>query len=157
MRKKIYFGHPMNTYGTPLEARLLAAIELAFPWMYIENPNQPRHQEGCRRQEAETGNPMRYFFEKVLPGCRAGIFLPFRDGMWGAGVFGEAIVLMEQECPIWEISPGGVIARICDLDGSLELSIDETLARIKTASGEWAPYQSRRQRRQKRGLSWAIL
>ena len=28
---KIYFGHPMNTYGTPLEARLLAEIGSAFP------------------------------------------------------------------------------------------------------------------------------
>jgi hypothetical protein len=137
---KIYFGHPMNTYGTPLETRLLAEISEAFPSLYIENPNQPRHQEGCRRWEAETGNPMGYFFSEVLPSCCAGIFLPFRDGKWGAGVFGEAIVLMEQECPIWEISPGGIITPIDALNGSLELSIDETLARIKTASGEWAPY-----------------
>ena len=140
MLHKIYFGHPMNTYGTPLEAKLLAKIELAFPWLSIENPNQEQHQEGCRRWEAETGNPMEYFFEEVLPGCCAGIFLPFRDGKWGAGIFGEAIVLTEQGCPIWEISPDGVISLIRDLDGSLELGIDETLARIKTASGERAPY-----------------
>ncbi|MGB7957920.1 MAG: hypothetical protein WCF77_03730 [Minisyncoccia bacterium] len=137
---KIYFGHPMNTYGTPLETRLLAEIGSAFPRLCIENPNQPRHQEGCRRWEAETGNPMGYFFEEVLPSCHAGIFLPFRDGMWGHGVFGEAVVLLEQESRIWEISPSGIITPIDVLDGSRELSIDETLARIKTASGEWAPY-----------------
>jgi hypothetical protein len=139
-KMKIYFGHPMNTYGTPLETRLLAAIRSAFPVLDVENPNQPRHQEGCRRWEAEVGNPMGYFYEEVLPSCHAGIFLPFRDGKWGHGIFGEAVVLTEQECPIWEIASDGVITPIHILDGSLELSIDETLARIKTASGGWAPY-----------------
>ena len=140
MKKKIYFGHPMNTYGTPLEDRLLAAIERAFPGWQIENPNQEHHQEGCRQWEAATGNPMRYFFEEVLPYCHAGIFLPFRDGMWGHGIFGEAIVLLEQECPIWKIAPDGAVTKIADLDVGSELSIDETLARIRGVSGEWTEY-----------------
>jgi len=140
MRNKIYFGHPINTYGTPLESRLLTEIALAFPEWEIENPNQEYHQKGCRGCEAEGGNPMEYFFDEVLPDCRAGIFLPFRDGMWGYGVFSEAIVLREQECPIWEISPDGTIVPIMDLDGDLELSIEETLARILTSLGETIPY-----------------
>jgi len=140
MKNKIYFGHPMDTYGTSLEARLLVAIQHAFPGWEIENPNQEHHQQGCRKREASGGNPMEYFFEEVLPECQAGVFLPFRDGMWGHGIFGEAVVLLEQECAIWEISPDGEIIRITDLDGSLELSIGETLARISTPTGGNAPY-----------------
>jgi hypothetical protein len=138
--RKIYFGHPMNTYGTLLETQLLATIGRAFPGWKIENPNQEHHQQGCRRWEKATGNPMEYFFEEVLPDCHAGIFLPFRDGTWGAGVFGEAAVLLEQGRLVWKITPDGTITKVNDLDGSLKLSINETLARIKTASGEWAPY-----------------
>ena len=140
MKKKMYFGHPMNTYGTPLETRLLAAIQQAFPDRDIENPNQQQHQDGCARYATETGNPMNYFYEEVLPACEAGVFLHFRDGKWGAGIFGEAMFLLDQECPIWEIFADGTIVLIEDLDGSLELGVAETLARIQTASGEWIPY-----------------
>ena len=140
MRKKLYFGHPMNTYDTPLETRLLTVIKKAFPGWGIENPNQEHHQQGCRESMAATGNPMRYFFETVLPDCDAGIFLPFRDGKWGAGIFGEAMVLLDQECPIWRITPDEVITKLPCLDGNLELTVDETLSRICVTWGDWLPY-----------------
>jgi len=138
--RKIYFGHPMNTYGTPLEKQLLRAIELGFSDWEIENPNQERHQDGCRRWEVATGNPMGYFFNEVLPNCRAGIFLPFRDGKWGAGVFGEATLLRRQRRPIWKITPEGAIDLIGSLKIDAALTIAETKSRILTASNEWIPY-----------------
>jgi len=140
MGQRIYFGHPMNTYGTPLERALLTVIDHAFPDWEIENPNQEHHQDGCRRWEVSTGNPMEYFFYEVLPHCHAGIFLPFRDGRWGAGVFGEAKVLLGQLRPIWKINPEGVMSSVRILDDDLRLSIEETKSRILTASNEWIPY-----------------
>lgn len=37
-RPSIYFGHPMNTYNTPLEERLLQQIQSQFPNASIVNP-----------------------------------------------------------------------------------------------------------------------
>ena len=46
MPKKLYFGHPVNVYGTDLEKKLLEKIAADFPDWNIENPNQKNHQEG---------------------------------------------------------------------------------------------------------------
>jgi len=139
MRKKLYFGHPINIYDTDVEVRLLRKISEAFPEWDIENPNQKHHADGYEHWKKTTGKGMDYFFKVVLPSCHGGIFLPFRDGKWGAGVFGEAKYLSEKGCPIWQITAEGTI-RQSNLDEAEILTVEETCSRIRTPSGETKAY-----------------
>ena len=138
---KVYFGHPINVYNTKLESRLIAAIKKTFPGWDIENPGEKRHGEACRRWGEKTGNVMDYFYKEVLPDCQAGVFLPFRDGKWGAGIFGEAKYLAENKCSIWQIDTKGHITRILlDELAALTLSIEKTRKRIRNKDGSRKPY-----------------
>lgn len=136
-RPRLYFGHPINTYGTPLETRLLAVLAEAFPHHEIVNPSGPEHQAGYAEYEKtrrdEDGKPtgMGYFFEVVLPTCHAGAHLAFRDGMFGKGVFGEATWQCERGLPVWEITPQEIIFRHhAPFDPKRCLSREGTWARL---------------------------
>lgn len=135
MRKKIYFGHPINVYGTKLEKELLIKIAKALPDYAIENPGRKHHQKNVRHWIKKTGNAMNYFFSVVLPKSQAGIFLPFRDGKWGAGIVGEAEFLHNKGFPIWQITFDGIISKV-NLAKIQALSIKETRSRIRDTSGK---------------------
>lgn len=139
MKRRLWFGHPVNIYNTELEARLLRKISEAFPDWEIENPNQETHQEEYRRWKDRTGNGMDYFIRVILPNCQGGVFLPFRDGAWGAGVFKEAKFLADNGCPLWMITADGALVTVT-LSAVHALSVDETRARIRTNAGETIPY-----------------
>lgn len=130
----LYFGHPVNTYNTELERALLKEINEKFRSVDIENPNQPHHQENYRRWKEEFGNGMNYYYQRVLPNCWGGIFLPFRNGDWGAGVYGEAEFFFKLKCLIWKIEDTGEnfeITPITRLNLEKKLSIEETRVRTK--------------------------
>jgi len=129
MKPRLYFGHTVDIYNTPKEQELMAAIEIALPEYEVENPNQPSHEEGYQQYKREKGSGMKYYFEEVLPNMDAGIFQPFADGKFGAGVFGEAKFLHEQGKPVYEITLEGVVNRL-ELDASRTLSVEETRARV---------------------------
>lgn len=136
---KMYFGHPINVYGTELENNLLDIISQAFPTWDIENPNQQKHADGYKRYMDASGRGMDYYFCEVLPQCQGGIFLPFRDGKYGTGVFGEAKFLSEQGCPVWQIDAEGHISKL-DLESAQVLSVEETRERIRTPDKKSKPY-----------------
>ena len=73
---------------------------------------------------------MNYYFDVVLPEMKAGIFLPFQDGMFGVGVFGEAEFLKKQGKLLWLIDWDKNISRIRKLDSSKKLSVEETCERV---------------------------
>jgi hypothetical protein len=81
-------------------------------------------------EKKRTGNAMNYFFNQVLPHCSAGIFLPFQDGKWGAGVAGEANYLMNRNCEVWKIVSTGDIFKLEKVLNTDVLSIEETRNRI---------------------------
>ncbi len=137
---RIYFGHPVNTYNTDLEQFLLKKITESFLGSIIENPNQEDHAGGYARYKKEYGNGMQYFYEKVLPYCNGGIFLPFRSGSWGAGTFQEARKLAERNAPIWQISPEGLIAPVYNFTWWNILNVAETTDMIRDADGNPKPY-----------------
>jgi len=139
MKPKLYFGHPINVYDTKLGAWLKEKIAKAFLGWEIEDPSQPQHGEGYQRWKEKTGNGMEYFFQVVLPHCTAGVFLPFRDGRWGAGTYGEAQKLHAQECQIFQITPDGYITQV-DINSIQPLTIEETRVRIRDTSGTPIPY-----------------
>lgn len=125
----LYFGHPMSEYGTDREKKLIKIINEEFPDYTLENPNQKVHQFGCLVSKTLTKNPMNYFFNMVLPNMDCGVFLPFEDGMFGAGVYGEAEVLENNNKPIFEISQSGNIFPLI-LDSHRKLSIEDTISRL---------------------------
>ncbi len=126
----LYFSHPINIYDTDLERFLLKNIRDSFPDYNLENPNQKHHQENYKFWKENFGSGMKYYFEEILPRMKAGIGLPFEDGTYGAGVFGELKYLSERGKPIWEINSGGAIKKIENLDESLALSVEETKKRV---------------------------
>jgi hypothetical protein len=136
----LYFGHPINVYGTPLQEDLLAAIAEAFPDWEIVNPGEPEHEAAYQRYVAEGKRGMQYFFEEVLPSCDGGVFLPFADGAWGKGVFGEAEVIARQGGPLWKIFPDGRVEPASIGGFGRVLSVEETRERIRLPSGERRPY-----------------
>jgi hypothetical protein len=129
MKNKIYFGHPIDTYNTAKECILIECIEKYFPEYDIENPNQFHHQQNYYKYKLEKGNGMLYYFSEVLPKMMAGVFLPFKDDMFGAGVYGEANFLYQQNKPIFEINRKGIIKTLI-LDSKRSLSIEETRKRV---------------------------
>jgi hypothetical protein len=127
--RKIYFGHPISFYNTPVQSFLIDKISLAFPETEIVNPGLKIHGENYKKWKAETGNGMNYFFQEVLPSCAGGVFLPFEDGMFGAGVFGEAKFLSGLDRLVCEIDFEGSISPFT-LDESRCLSVEETRKRV---------------------------
>jgi hypothetical protein len=114
----VYFAHPLNVYDEPLEFELMCAIVEFFGKGYdgfglpnIESPNQPHHQLGYKRYEESSPDKsgMDYFYEKVLPFTRSAVCLTYLDGMWGAGVAGEAAWHIRRGNPVWQILPNGVM------------------------------------------------
>lgn len=139
--KRLYFGHPINVYDTDLERALLLRIAVGFPDWEVENPNQKKHDEGYARYKRETGRPMDYYALEVLPACDGGVFLPFRDGAWGAGVFKEMEVIAGRGCPIWEIRWDGTLLTLdLAVARSRVLSVEETRARVRDAAGHPLPF-----------------
>lgn len=140
--KKLYFGHPINVYDTELETKLCEEISKIFHHLGwdIENPNKQKHQDGYQLWLKTKGNGMKYYFEEVLPACHGGIFLPFRDGAWGKGVFGEAEFLFSLGHPIWRITHDFTITKLDDLSKVRVLSVEETRLRIRNTNGTTAPY-----------------
>ena len=141
--KRIYFGHPVNTFGTETEEEVIENVlsflkKLSFDggckWI-IENPNTQIHQERCLEEKNKSGNAMTYFFDCVLPICSGGIFLPFRDGKWGKGVAGEAKFLIKNNCPVWEITHTGQIRKITTLSNLEILSVYDTRKKIRDNNG----------------------
>lgn len=137
--KTLYFGHPINVYGTVLEKQLLERIAARFPSWLIENPNQSKHDEGYKSYGDRTGRPMDYYTVEVLPHCDGGVFLAFRDGKFGAGVYLEAEFIANRGRPIWEIDVSGKILPLV-LDESRKLSKEDTRARIRDAEKTPLPF-----------------
>ena len=129
IKGKLYFGHPVNVYNTPGEKRLCEIISREFPNAELENPNSLVHDEGYKKWKQEKGSGMKYFFEEVLPKMSAGVFLPFSDGFFGKGVYGEAEQISNQGGKIFEVNLEGKI-NIMTLDSSRCLSVEETRKRV---------------------------
>ena len=139
-RQKLYFAHPLNTYNTALEAKLLLDIKKAFPDWEIENPNQKSTDEGVKRWIAKSGNAMDYFTKELLPVCcNGGVFLPLRSGEWSSGVWLEAQFLGSLGYPLWKIDAEGKVTPI-RAEEMKSLSLEETRRRLRDSEGRYRPY-----------------
>ena len=127
--KKIYFGHPVNTYNTNKEKEWIFAIKQHFPEDTVENPNQPLHQENYRYWKKHFGDGMDYYFRVVLPFIEESVSASFEDGMLDAGVYGKAEFLKKRGKLLYEINWDCLISKLI-LDPKRKLSIEDTRKRV---------------------------
>ena len=127
----IYFAHPINIYGTSLESDLIKSIERHFPENSVENPAKKHHGENYVFWKENTGNGMDYF-NRILnsPKLVGEIFLPFEDGMIGAGVYKEINSFHKLGKPVWEIDRNGLVFPADKVYDIRVLSVEDTRARV---------------------------
>lgn len=145
--EKVYFAHPVNVFGTELKTEIMPVLRTVFKRIQIEDPDQPHHQKGYADWKKRLeGNPnksggMSYYYDEVLPACDRCVAMPFLDGMYGAGVAGEAKFFIERggaafilTCSAisgWRVYAMSRVERECLMrnDPMYVLSIEETRAR----------------------------
>lgn len=91
--KPWYFAHATSDFDTPFEQIMVERLEATF---MIENPNQPRHQEGY----ALKG--MDHFLKDVLPNCFGCIFMTLPTGHITAGVAAEVEYFLKHKLPVFQ-------------------------------------------------------
>jgi len=116
LKPKVYYAHPMSTYGTQQEADDIKLLK--YLKFRVLNPNEPKHQIQCKNR----ANQMEYFLDLVSL-CDAVAFRAFQDGMIGAGVAKEIKRAKSESKPVIEL-PFDTTQR--------ELSIEQTRDRIRS-------------------------
>ncbi len=142
--RTVYFAHPINTYGTPLERTLLELIAQKWRGDTIINPGDAEHEKVCKKikEHDPNANVMGYFTELVKK-CDEVVVLPFPDGKWGKGVYAEAEAVLDLNAGkyVWAIDPvTHVIRFVPELKPALCLSVEETRARIRNPDRTVRPY-----------------
>lgn len=129
--KRLYFAHPVSDFNTDLEDQLLDRIGYWFPDHYVENPSDSVHTEHYFewRDERDDVTGMDYYVQEVLPDIDVGVFLPFEEGEYGAGMAAEAEFLAARGKPLYAVDRDGGIREI-GLDDIDALSIEETRTRL---------------------------
>ena len=129
----IYFAHPINTYGSEIESKAIQSIENKFINSTIINPGEQKYQDefiGYREN-----NPQDYmkYFKDLVNECSVIVYLPFTDGMIGAGIRYEVYQLNKKFDSIYEINPNDYSIRKVDMThvDNQSLSVEETRGRIK--------------------------
>lgn len=125
INEPVYYAHPIWFYDTDDERADVE--EIARQLGGVLNPNAPEHNTGYRERKARTGNGMDYFYEDVLPGCRACVFRADRDGRISSGVAGEVSWFIERGRPVYEIVDGALVP--AGLDPTRVMSIEESRRR----------------------------
>lgn len=140
--KILFFMQPVNVFNTSLELRCEAFIKQQLPDWSIENPNRPWHAAGYRQYAAMDDKiGLDYFDEVVLPAMFGGVFLPFRDGMVGAGVWKQCDWLADHGKTVWELNVhSGILVKVDRIHTSRRLDVDATRARIRHPDGSSKPY-----------------
>lgn len=147
--RKLYFAHPINTYGTPLEQNMLKIIRDRFPDHEIVNPSDRVHVDAVEaiRAKDPKANVMPYFIA-LVDSCATVVALPFGDGMLGAGVWAEVNQVYRNAGDVWLIiDPANCLivnvpreSQGADCVPRTRLSVEETRARIRNPDGTSRPY-----------------
>lgn len=91
MKTKIYFAHPINTYGTILEDYFLE--HFSRDHLEIVNPNHPIHQEGYKKFGMD-------YFKDLVQSCDKLYAIGFSDNSIGAGIAKEMNWMKEKGGPV---------------------------------------------------------
>lgn len=134
-QKLIYFAHPINTYKTSLEQKLLNLLAARWKDDIIVNPADRKHEVVVQKLKENNpdANVMGYFVD-LVKSCDAVVVLPFGDGKWGAGVYkeAEAVLNLQNGKWVWVIDPITYDIRfVPKLNPKLCLSVEETRSRVR--------------------------
>lgn len=136
LNNMVYFAHPINTYGSDTESECLSLISNAFPNNAILNPSDAHIVDAFDDYKETHPHTYMEFFAKLVNRCTIIVFLPFRDGMIGAGVWYEIQEHVKQwgDYQIWCVDPfNETIYQVSEsVVTSRKLSVEETRKRIKT-------------------------
>lgn len=137
LRPRLYFAHPIGTYGSRAETEALKIINQRFHGYDIINPGDAHHMANG------TGNFD--YYRALVAGAEALIYLPFADGKIGAGIAGEVRTMRKKHGQIYELKvnteghpTGQVMAIESDLDSQRVLSGEETRSRNNASLGRSA-------------------
>jgi hypothetical protein len=122
----IYFAHPVNTYNTFIEAKVIEKIQEQFPDQVILNPNHPYIAHLYKKQGMKI-------FKKLVKMCDILICLPFEGGEIGAGKAKEISWGLKKETPCYYIcnTQPFEYERIYTLNGYNVLTVKETREKLK--------------------------
>lgn len=146
--KKVYFAHPVSSYGTLEERWVLDKLRHSSYLGEIVNPAAPEHQGEVVRigrltpDRAEANKMAMAYFLDLAAACTACVYLPFPDGMIGAGIVAEVERFLARKARVFEvqIDDGNVfwLAATEALDEKRRLGVEETHAYLRTLSPDYA-------------------
>ncbi len=138
---KLYFAHPVSTYGTADEAQMIAA--LAQGGFDVVNPSGKAHQDkvlelrGKFNDVAIASREIMVYFVEVCNSCDACAALPFPDGKLGAGVVKEMQSFFDRGLPVYEAAFAGGVLRLeqlAEMPAARVLDVETTRAYLKRLS-----------------------
>ena len=107
---KIYYAHPVSTYGTKQEARDLETLQLLG--VEVLNPNGGNHDKEYKRQGMS-------YFTRIISDCDGLAFRGYADGAIPAGVAQEIVAAQAAEKIVFEL-PSAIHRRSLDVDETRE-------------------------------------
>lgn len=109
-KKKVYYAHPISTYGTPVEQRDIDVLKcLGFE---VVNPNTPDMDAAYRAHGMGV-------FKALVVSCDLLAFRAFPDGSIPAGVAQEIGIMQTENRPVIEL-PCGIVARTLNVEATRE-------------------------------------
>ena len=122
----IYFAHPVNTYNTFIEAKVIEKLQEQFPDQVILNPNHPYIACLYKKQGMKI-------FKKLVKMCDTLICLPFEEGEIGAGKAKEISWGLKKGIPCYYINNIHPFKceRVYTLNGYNVLTVKETRKKLK--------------------------
>ena len=124
---KVYFAHPISSYGTDQEKKIIAGLQ--GMGLTIVNPNDQEHQDRVREiqnQYADRNESSRIvmeYFVKVCSACDGCVLLPFPDRSLGAGIVKEVQSFLDNKKKVQEVK--------LNADGNVSLHDVPTLSAYK--------------------------
>lgn len=127
---KIYFAHPMSTYGTSTEKKAIAKIKKHFGELAeVLNPSDEQFVAAIKVIYPHTGMCV---FDLIAAKADIVVAMPYADGRHGAGVFSEITAAHRAGKKIFEISDAFIIEELNYFECEA-LSVSETRHRIRQA------------------------
>ena len=114
---RIYYAHPMNTYGSAIEKEDIETLaKLGFT---VLNPSDEYFQNSFLKYKQENPNNYFQYFSDLVSTCQALAFRAFPGNLIGAGIAAEIKIAEKLGLPIVQLP--------CQMNRILTISETRTL------------------------------
>jgi hypothetical protein len=130
---KVYFAHSMSAYETPHERKAIKAIErwlvndYGLPRIEVVNPGDPKIMDAVAVLYPLAGMGL---FDAIAVKSLMVFAMPFKDGIYGAGVHSEVAAADRAGRQTFSVDPKTYEINRLDFRAMTALSPNETRARI---------------------------